>query len=106
MNYQFFSILESPRFDIKPKNITENVGKPVWIHCAGTGIPTPILSYHRRGKTELNKTHFITLPNVTLFIKELMKEDRGDYFCWLTQRHGIVAESFWITVLGIFYFPF
>lgn len=102
----FFSILESPAFVIKPKNVTENVGKPVWIDCSGTGTPRPIVSYHRPKEIELNKTHFVTLPNGTLFIKELVKEDRGPYFCWLTQRQRIVAESFWITVLGMFYFAF
>ena len=74
--------------------------------CAGTGTPTPKVSYHKNGKKELNETHAATLPNGTLFIKKLKKEDHGTYDCWLTQRQSIVAESFKITVLGMFYLAF
>ena len=102
MNYVLFS--ESPVFKIKPRNVTQIVGKPAWVDCAGTGTPTPKVSYHKTGKKELNETHVVTLSNGTLFIKELKKEDHGPYDCWLTQRQSIVAEPFSITVLGMFYF--
>lgn len=70
-------------------NVTGVVSKPLWIHCKGSGYPTPRLFYFLTGDDggELNKTFFKTLPNGTLYIPKLRAQDKGIYMCIL--KHDV-----------------
>ena len=99
--------LDSPVFTVKPKNTTGFVGEPAWIHCKGEGRPPPSVNYLKskdrktmKMKAILNESRFETLPNHTLYIKELKLEDDGPYFCWLTQKHSSISSDFYLTVKG------
>ena len=102
----FFSCIEHPQFSIAPKNITAYIGEPAWVQCQGKGFPKPQVHYLRGSKEggNLNETHFVKLPNDTLFIKSLKKEDSGQYFCWLIEQYGSISDTFTITVLGLLFF--
>jgi len=91
-------VYESPIFNTKPSNVSAPEGESVWINCNGDGVPKPQVSYHKDGQTGLNETHFVQLANNTLYIKQVQKENEGVYYCWLTQKHGIVSETFRIVV--------
>lgn len=98
---------------MKPENTTGFVGDPAWIHCKGSGRPAPSVNYLRskdsktlRMKAPLNESRFETLPNHTLYIKELKMEDNGPYFCWLTQKHASISSDFYLNVKGKFTFKF
>ena len=91
--------IESPRFTVEPENVTTYVGGSVWINCEGTGNPIPNVNYIK-AEGELNETRLITLPNHTLYGKQLVKKDSGAYYCWLIHSHGSASAEFIINVKG------
>ena len=94
---------ESPQLVITPQNTTAYIGESVWINCQGKGHPIPQIHYLRdsKGGGNLSETHFMTMKNNTLHIKDLREEDSGRYICWLTHKYGSVSANFELNVKGI-----
>ena len=90
-------------------NVTGVVSKPLWIHCQGSGYPSPRLFYFLTGDKggELNQTFFKTLSNGTLYIPKLRAKDKGIYMCILkndidtpkTSKFYIRIKSKWYSCI-------
>lgn len=89
---------------VRPANVTASVGDKVWIHCKGSGIPSPDVNYLRNkgGKKVLNETHFVRFPNGSMMIKSMRLEDAGIYMCWLKNNYSSIYSTFSISVAGTF----
>lgn len=98
-------LLVAPKFTARPVNVTADFGKPVWVHCRGSGDPVPQVIYFRskKGGGDLNETHFVRYPNGSMRIESVQRDDVGSYICWLKHQYSSVYSTFWISIAGMFF---
>lgn len=61
------------------------------INCSAEGVPTPQIEWKRHD--ELDKARFTKLPNGSLFVNPVRRQDKGTYICIFTQNKGSVTRT-------------
>ncbi|XP_066504287.1 inactive tyrosine-protein kinase 7a [Hoplias malabaricus] len=69
-------------FKLKPENTTVYQGLTAILHCQATGDPSPFIQWKKKDKfLEADKSRFQTMPNGSLVIHNVLREDTGSYTC-------------------------
>nr|CAH7727893.1 unnamed protein product [Callosobruchus chinensis] len=84
-------VVVAPKFSVAPKNPTEAmVGQPVSIDCVVEGDPKPTIQWDKNLKmNDFDPSRFQVLPNGTLYIQEVRKEDENKYGCTAGSSAGL-----------------
>ena len=79
---------------MRPQQTLKN-GTPGELKCSGVGTPFPRFEWKRHGNKTLDKDRFISMPNGSLFVGEVLQGDKGLYTCTMTQKkkYSIGTES-------------
>lgn len=74
-----------PSVKVSPSDHVASLGSNVTFTCEGTGIPTPSITWTRKGGS-LPTTH--TIENGSLTIINLSVDDQGSYVCTVSNAVG------------------
>ena len=61
------------------------------INCSAEGAPTPQIEWKRQD--QLDKARFTKLPNGSLFVNPVRRQDKGTYICIFTQNKGFTRAT-------------
>jgi len=98
-------VYAAPYFTIRPESQTAAEGEDVMFECEAGGFPAPKILWVHNGKgieiAEPNPRRTVT--SNTIFIKNLTKQDTGNYGCNATSEEvgGYVYKDFFINVLAL-----
>ncbi|KAJ8929669.1 hypothetical protein NQ314_017619 [Rhamnusium bicolor] len=84
-------VVVAPKFSILPKNPTEIVeGQSVMMDCVVEGDPKPTIHWDKNLKmNDFDLSRFRVLPNGTLHISEVHREDENTYGCTAGSSAGL-----------------
>lgn len=80
-------------------NLTALAGSRVELSCPSVGLPKPVLTWSRNGKT-LTEADGVDASKAALIISELKVDEQGGYTCTATNVLGSDFKSSYFTVLG------
>ena len=85
-------VVSLPRFIVKPPaKIVGYIGVNITMNCSATGDPQPIISWKRQGsQLPVGRSQQI---GGTLVIRDVQKEDAGNYICVATSAGVFKAET-------------
>ncbi|XP_016839619.1 inactive tyrosine-protein kinase 7 isoform X2 [Nasonia vitripennis] len=87
-------VVISPKFTIKPENVTAIEGSSVLLHCAAEGDPKPAIQWDKDSRmNNLNGDRFEVMANGSLHIKEVYLSDEGKYGCTAGNSAGLKREE-------------
>ena len=88
----FLVVVSPPRFTVKPPaKIVAVVGGTLKLNCSATGDPQPVISWKKQGgQLPVGRSQQI---NGSLVIREISKNDRGNYICIATNAGVFKAET-------------
>lgn len=95
-------VLAVPFFTVEPEVQNAAEGEDVELKCKASGIPSPEIKWIHNGKPIAealeNPRRIVSLNSVV--IKNLVKNDTGNYGCNATNSLGYVYKDIYINVLG------
>ena len=76
-------VISLPQFTVKPPvKIVESIGANITLNCSATGDPQPVISWKRQGfQLPVGRSQQI---DGALVIRDVQKEDAGNYICVAT----------------------
>mgnify|MGYP000250068362 CR=1 FL=1 len=85
-------VVSLPQFTVKPPaQILEYIGANMTLNCSATGDPPPVISWKRQGsQLPVGRSQQI---DSALVIRDVQKEDAGNYICVATSAGVFKAES-------------
>ena len=85
-------VVSLPQFTVKsPAKIVESIGANITLNCSATGDPQPIISWKRQGsQLPVGRSQQI---DGTLVIRDVQREDVGNYICVATSAGVFKAET-------------
>ena len=87
------SDIQAPKFTVKPKSKVVARGKAVFLNCAASGKPEPVISWYY-GSHKLTSDSKTTIhSNGTLAIQNFESIDKGKYKCEAKNVAGSVTEE-------------
>ena len=88
----FLVVVSPPRFTVKPPaNIVAVVGGTLQLNCTATGNPQPMISWKKQGgQLPVGRSQQI---NGSLVIRDITKNDKGNYICMATNAGVFKAET-------------
>ncbi|XP_067051657.1 fibrinogen-like protein A isoform X3 [Acropora muricata] len=85
-------VVSLPQFTVKPPaKIVEIIGANITLNCSATGDPQPVISWKRQG-SQLPAARSQQIDGA-LVIRDVQKEDAGNYICVATSAGVFKAES-------------
>ena len=85
-------VVPLPQFTVKPPaKIVEIIGANITLNCSATGDPQPVISWKRQG-SQLPAARSQQIDGA-LVIRDVQKEDAGNYICVATSAGVSKAES-------------
>ena len=92
-------VVSPPRFTVKPPaKILAGVGETLTLNCSATGDPQPVVSWKKQGgQLPVGRSQQI---NGTFVIRDLTKNDKGNYICVATNAGVFKAETVTYTDIG------
>ena len=88
----FLVVVSPPRFTVKPPaKIVAVVGGTLKLNCSATGDPQPVISWKKQGgQLPVGRSQQI---NGDLVIRDISRNDRGNYICIATNAGVFKAET-------------
>ena len=88
----FLVVVSPPRFTVKPPaKIVAVVGGTLKLNCSATGNPQPMISWKKQGgQLPVGRSQQI---NGSLVIRDITKNDKGNYICMATNAGVFNAET-------------
>ena len=88
----FLVVVSPPRFTVKPPaKIVAVVGGTLKLNCSATGDPQPVISWKKQGgQLPVGRSQQI---NGSLVIRDISRNDRGNYICMATNAGVFKAET-------------
>ena len=88
----FLVVVSPPRFIVKPPaKIVAVVGGTLKLNCSTTGNPQPMISWKKQGgQLPVGRSQQI---NGSLVIRDITKNDKGNYICMATNAGVFKAET-------------
>ena len=88
----FLVVVSPPRFTVKsPAKIVAVVGGTLKLNCTATGNPQPMISWKKQGgQLPVGRSQQI---NGSLVIRDITKNDKGNYICMATNARVFKAET-------------
>ena len=88
----FLVVVSPPRFTVKPPaKIVAVVGGTLKLNCSATGNPQPMISWKKQGgQLPVGRSQQI---NGSLVIRDITKNDEGNYICMATNAGVFKAET-------------
>ena len=88
----FLVVVSPPRFSVKPPaKVVAWVGDSLKLNCTATGDPQPVISWKKQGgQLPFRRSQQI---NGNLVIRDISRNDRGNYICIATIAGGFKAET-------------
>ena len=85
-------VVSLPQFTVKPPaKILRHIGADMTLNCSATGDPQPVISWKRQGsQLPVGRSQQI---DGALVIRDVQKEDAGNYICVATSAGVFKAES-------------
>ena len=85
-------VVSLPEFTVKPPGkITAATGTTLSLNCSATGDPRPVISWKRQGAAlPVGRSH---RTNRALVLRDLKKEDAGNYICVATSAGVFSIET-------------
>ena len=85
-------VVSPPRFTVKPPaKIVAAVGGTLKLNCSATGDPQPVISWKKQGgQLPVGRSQQI---NGSLVIRDISRNDRGNYICIATNAGVFKAET-------------
>lgn len=75
-------VIVTPKFTVAPVNTEAYEGYSSMLHCQADGDPKPTIQWDKNGALNgFDQKRFHVMPNGTLFISEVHKDDNGKYGC-------------------------
>ena len=95
----FLVVVSPPRFTVKPPaKVVARVGDTLTLNCSATGDPQPVISWKKQGgQLPVGRSQQIS---GTLVIRDLTKDDAGNYICVATNAGVFKAETVTFTDVG------
>ena len=90
----FFLFVELPTFQAQNKNISIQVGDPLFIHCNASGRPRPNIKIYRRVENELS----ILSLTETYAVQSVSNLDQGIYVCFASNEAGNSELLIYVTL--------
>ncbi|KAM4642152.1 hemicentin-1 [Discoglossus pictus] len=87
-----------PVITIPPLDTTVNAGATVVLNCQAEGEPAPRIAWTRQNLPVISDTRHIVLPNNSLQIVAVQKEDTAMYECKATNIMGSAGANVMVTV--------
>ena len=85
-------VVSLPRFTVKPPvKVVAWVGDSLGLNCSATGDPQPIISWKKQG-AQL-PVGWSQMTNGTLVIRNVKKENAGNYICVATSAGVSIVET-------------
>lgn len=94
----YIDVVERPRFQVLPKNMTIYEGHPAMLHCVAIGDPRPDIHWDKNYFQDIDSSRIKLFPNGTLFIAKVYMEDQGRYGCVASNVAGKVRIEAFLTV--------
>ncbi|XP_062589109.1 inactive tyrosine-protein kinase 7-like [Saccostrea cucullata] len=94
----FIDVVERPRFQVRPKNMTIYEGHPAMMHCVAIGDPKPEIHWDKNYFQDIDSKRITLFPNGTLFFSKVYMEDQGRYGCKASNVAGKVRIEAFLTV--------
>ena len=88
----FLVVVSPPRFVVKPPaKVFAWVGDTLRLNCSATGDPQPVISWTKQGgQLPFGRSQQI---NGSLVIRDISRNDRGNYICMATNAGVFKAET-------------
>ena len=85
-------VISPPRFAVKPPSkVTVLIGETLTLNCSATGDPEPIMNWKKQeAQLPVGRSQQI---NGRLFIRNVKKEDAGNYICAATSAGVFDVET-------------
>ncbi|XP_070700635.1 obscurin [Pempheris klunzingeri] len=91
-----------PDFDEILANCTAELGQTVKLACKATGVPKPVITWYKDGRTVEADPHHIIIEDpdgsCTLILDNMTADDSGQYMCFATSSAGNASTLGKITV--------
>ncbi|XP_026168655.1 obscurin isoform X4 [Mastacembelus armatus] len=91
-----------PDFDEILANCTAELGQTVKLACKATGVPKPVITWYKDGRTVEADPHHIIIEDpdgsCTLILDNMTADDSGQYMCFATSPAGNASTLGKITV--------
>jgi len=87
--YYYFSVYYAPIMNFTQNNITINETDSTTLHCNATGNPAPVIKWWRIQNSSAIHLH----DGETLILRNVHRNDSGDYRCTASNRVGNPAVS-------------
>ncbi|XP_070774234.1 obscurin [Enoplosus armatus] len=91
-----------PDFDEILANCTAELGQTVKLACKATGVPKPMVTWYKDGRTVEADPHHIIIEDpdgsCTLILDNMTADDSGQYMCFATSAAGNASTLGKITV--------
>uniref|UniRef100_A0A0N5AAJ1 Down syndrome cell adhesion molecule-like protein Dscam2 n=1 Tax=Syphacia muris TaxID=451379 RepID=A0A0N5AAJ1_9BILA len=87
------SVYEKPYFQVKPKNLSVEVGKTAKFDCRASGDPMPSISWKKRDGPMPVGRAYISKGSDGLTIEKVEVGDKGEYICIAKNQAGTIEES-------------
>ncbi|XP_039998756.1 obscurin isoform X7 [Xiphias gladius] len=91
-----------PDFDEILANCTAELGQTVKLACKATGVPKPVVTWYKDGRTVEADPHHIIIEDpdgsCTLILDNMTADDSGQYMCFATSSAGNASTLGKITV--------
>ncbi|XP_050925914.1 obscurin isoform X10 [Lates calcarifer] len=91
-----------PDFDEILANCTAELGQTVKLACKVTGVPKPVVTWYKDGRTVEADPHHIIIEDpdgsCTLILDNMTADDSGQYMCFATSSAGNASTLGKITV--------
>lgn len=82
--------------------VTKNEGNDVKLTCGVNGNPKPSIKWYKDGRIFDDKKRSKTkLHRYSLIMKDAQVDDKGDYQCIVTNVHGSLNFTFYVTVIKL-----
>uniref|UniRef100_A0A803W8Y0 Hemicentin 1 n=1 Tax=Ficedula albicollis TaxID=59894 RepID=A0A803W8Y0_FICAL len=89
-----------PVMTVEPVGTVLEAGATAVLHCQAGGEPPPAISWSRQGRPLLGEDRVTLLPNGSLRIAALRREDTAEYQCLARNQLGSVLATAPLTVQG------
>lgn len=96
-------VLSVPYFTLEPEIINAAEDETVEFRCEASGVPEPEIRWIHNGRPIAESPHNPrrTMDNGRIILKNLKKEDTGNYGCNATNSLGYVYKDVYVNVLAL-----
>ncbi|KAK3092980.1 hypothetical protein FSP39_009604 [Pinctada imbricata] len=94
----YIDVVEMPKFQISPQNLTVYEGQPVMLHCVAIGDPKPDVNWDKNYFRDFDFSRVKFFTNGTLSISRVYMEDKGRYGCTANNTAGKTRREAFLNV--------